>query len=198
MKNTRKNPIFYKKGVDISSVKSMFEFINGHFRYDTMNSWNRMESIANNVKLYNLHLDGDWCTACSYLFDDNDIGDLQSEINTMILEWEKNHPHYSLGFNGRSGGYLVMYNQESDGRVNFRSIVPDYFEGYDTYEEWKENIKEPWYGYNVKDFLRELRDLTQDIRDFDILCDDIRDLVNEYSKMNYEEDREQFRLEYGI
>lgn len=190
-----KTKLFQKTGVDICSTKSMFNFINEHFTYYTMNSWNRLESIANNVKLYNLNLDGDWGTALAYLEDDGDIGGLQSEIRDMIWEWEQNHPGYCLDFNGRSGGYLVIYNHDKkNGTVNFRNILPEHLQGYDTYEEWKESIREPWYGSrdSVKNYIPELREYTELIRSFDKLCDDIRELVNEYSKMDYEADKKAF------
>ena len=191
---------YYKTGVDICSAKSMFNFINNHFKYWTMNSWNRLESIANNVKLYNLELDGDWCVASSYLWDEQDCGDLQFEISQRIKDWEHDHPGYSLGFNGRSDGYLVMYNKENDGRVNFRDILPDWLVGYDTYEEWKESIKEPWYGSRdtVGNYIGELREYTEVIRSFDKFCDELRELVNEYSKMDYEADKKAFEEEYGM
>ena len=64
-----KKRLFQKTGVDICSAKSMFNFINEHYQYYTLNSWNNLKSIANNVKLYNLELEGDWGTACSYLFE---------------------------------------------------------------------------------------------------------------------------------
>ena len=193
-----KKNYFYKTGVDICSAKSMFEFINGHFKYDTMNSWNRLKSIANNVKLYNLDLDGDWCTASDYIFDEEDIGGLQTEICDMIRNWEYDHPGYSLGFNGRSAGYLVIYNKERDGRVNFRDILPECLTGYDTYEDWKQSIKEGWYGECVKDYLPTLREYTKLIQDFDKLCDELRDLVNEYSKFDYEADKKAYDFENGI
>lgn len=179
---------YYKTGVDICSAKSMFNFINEHFRYWTMNSWNRLESIANNVKLYNLGLDGDWCVASAYIWDENDIGDLQAEISSRIYSWEREHPGYSLGFNGRSDGYLVMYNKDREGRVNCRSILPDWLEGFDTYEDWKEYVLE-YCAYSIKDMVPSLREYTEVIRSFDKLCDELRDLVNEYSKMDYEADR---------
>ena len=185
---------FYKTGVDICSPKSMFEFINNHFKYWTMNSWNRLESIANNVKLYNLGLDGDWCTVLDYLNDENDIGGLQEQISDLIWLWKKEHPYYSVGFNGRGDGYLVLYNREPNGNVNFRNILPEDLIGFDTYEDFKENLKE-WYGWSVKDYLPELREYTQVIRDFDKLCDDIRAVVNEYSKMDYDADRKAYEAE---
>ena len=195
-----KKKLFQKTGVDICSPKSMFNFINEHFKYWTMNSWNRLESVAHNVKLYNLGLDGDWCTALDYLTDENDIGDLQFEISMRIRDWEKDNPGYTLGFNGRSDGYLVIYNMEKDGRVNFRNILPESLTGYDTYEEWKASLKDNWCGYteNVSDYIGELREYTQLIRNFDKFCDELRELVNEYSKMDYEADKKAFNAEYGL
>ena len=76
-----------------------------------------------------------------------------------------------------------MYNRERDGRVNFRNILPDDLTGFDTYEEWKEYVKD--WGNNVSDYLHELREYTELIRDFDKLGDDLRDIANEYSKLDY-------------
>lgn len=185
--------LFQKTGVDICSAKSMFNFINEHYTYYTLSSWNGLSSIANNVKVYNLKLEGDWDVALSYLFDTNDVGDLQLEINMMIREWEDDHPGYLIGFNGRSSGYLVMYNKD-----NNRSIVPDCLLGYDNYEEWKQSIKDSWYHECVKDYLPTLRETTQLIQSFDKLCDEIRELVNVYSKMDYQADVKAFNEEYGI
>ena len=190
--------LFQKTGVDICSAKSMFNFINEHYQYYTLNSWNNLKSIANNVKLYNLKLEGDWGVACSYLFDDYDLGGLQEEISDMIRDWEADHPGYGLGFNGRSGGYLVIYNHnKKEGTVNFRSILPEWLTGFDTYEDWKEYILE-YYAYSVKDMIPELREYVQVIRNFDRFCDELRELVNEYSKMDYEADKKAFNIEYGL
>ena len=43
--------MFYKTGVDITNDRQMFEFLKGHFEYHTMSSWNRLYSIANDVKM---------------------------------------------------------------------------------------------------------------------------------------------------
>ena len=98
--------MFYRTNIDICNDKQMFNFLKGHFRYDTMNSWNRLQSIANNVKIYNLKLDGDCWVALSMLNKDNYF-----TVNMMIEDWEDEHPNYKVGFNGRSGGYLVLYNK---------------------------------------------------------------------------------------
>lgn len=187
--------MFYKTGVDITKAKSMFNFINEHFQYWTMNSWNKLKSIANNVKLYNLNLDGDWCTALEYINDEHDIGGLQSEISDLIWQWEHDHPGYGLGFNGRSAGYLVIYNHDKkNGTVNFKSILPECLQGFDSYEEWKESITEPWYGSRdtVGNYISILQEYTELIRSFDKLCDEIRNLVNVYSTFDYDADKKAY------
>ena len=184
-----KTKLFQKAGVDICNPKSMFEFINNHFTYYTLNSWNGLQSIANNMKLYNLGLEGDWTTVLDYLYDEEDIGGIGFQIRDLVDEWEAKHPGYSLGWNGRSGGYLVIYNHDRrNGTVNFRNILPEDLTGFDNYEEFKETIK-GYYGWNVKDMIPELREYTELIRDFDKLCEDLRDLANEYSKLDYEAEK---------
>ena len=184
-----KTKLFQKAGVDICNPKSMFEFINNHFTYYTLNSWNGLQSIANNMKLYNLGLEGDWTTVLDYLYDEEDIGGIGFQIRDLVDEWEANHPGYSLGWNGRSGGYLVIHNHDRrNGTVNFRNILPEDLTGFDNYEEFKETIKD-YYGWNVKDMVPELREYTQLIRDFDKLCEDLRDLANEYSTLDYEAEK---------
>ena len=187
--------MFYKSGVDNTKEKSMWNFLKNHFTYSTMNSWNGMKSIAHNVKLYNLKLDGDWTVALQFLHDEMDTGCLQMFIDDEIREFSRENPGYVVGFNGRSGGYLVLYNSD-----NYRTILPDCVEQYDTYEDFKLDCKD--YGYRIKDYYRELREVTLVVREFDKLCDRIRDLVNGYSTRSFgdsklEEVVERFYNEYG-
>lgn len=163
--------MFYKTNIDICNDKQMFHFLKDHFRYDTMNSWNRLQSIANNVKIYNLSLDGDCWVALSMLNKDNYFA-----VNMMIEDWEDEHPNYKVGFNGRSGGYLVLYNKNDN-----QNVLPDYIVDGD-YEDYKQYIKD-YYG-TLKDNRSNLRYLTELVRDFDKLCDDIRNYVNELSKVD--------------
>lgn len=172
--------MFYKKGVNKQSAKSMFEFINNHYTYYTLNSWNLLESIANKVKLYDLDLiDED--KAFELMFDENDESGLQWMLNTIIKNWEYEHPNYLIGFNGRSDGYMVMYNKENDGRVNFKSILPSYLTGYDNYEEWKEDMI-GYYSDTIKGCIPMLREYTELIQDFDRLCDNMVATINAYCK----------------
>lgn len=172
--------MFYTPYVDISSPKSMWTFLHDHFTYSTLNSWNGLKSIANNVKLHRLKLEGDWCTALKFLNDSNDIGDLQYIIQECIDEFVANHSMFRVYFNGRSGGYLVLYNKD-----NNKNVLPDCVTDYDSYEEFKEDIKS--YGARVSDYTATLRAYTHLVREFDKLCDNLRDIVNEYSKMSYED-----------
>ena len=176
--------MFYTTGVDICNTKSMWNFLKNHYTYYTLNSWNRQKSIAHNVKLYNLNLEGDWTVAMNYLFDESDAGLLQMYIDDEIREFEAKYPYYEVASNGRSGGYLVIYDKQGHG-----SIIPDCVDDYDTYEEFKEEVKSGWNGYRVSDFDRELRDAVEIVREFDKLCDRLRDLVNEYSKKSFDVDK---------
>lgn len=164
--------MFTKKGIDICSAKSMFNFLHDHFMYFTLNSWNGLKSIAHNVKIYNLGLEGDHWNALAFL-----EADRYAEINEMCYDFEREHPGYEVGFNGRSSGYLILTNKE-----NNRNILPDEIVDYD-YEGFKDYCKE-YYG-SVKNYMSELRECTKLVRDFDKLVDEMRNYVNELSKRNF-------------
>ena len=165
--------MFYKTGVDITKDKSMFNFIAGHPTYYTMNSWNGIRSIAHNVKLYNLDLEGDWCRAFAHL----ESGEYDT-IRFMIEDWEREHAGYSVSFNGRSNGWLVLYNKK-----NYRSAIPEYLD-YETYEDYKADMKV--FCGSVKANRYELVEFVKLVQDFDRLCDELRDFVNALSKLCYE------------
>ena len=86
-------------------------------RYFTMNSWNRSESLAYNLKIYNV-IDRELQDACydllsvDYFYEDY--------INPLIADFDYNNNYeWQAGFNGRSGGYLVLYKggKNADGRI---------------------------------------------------------------------------------
>lgn len=86
--------------------KEMIDFLSHHFRYYTMNSWNRSTSYARNVKIHNLDL-----TAAqrSKAYDMIYAEGTFDEINMYLEDFAVNHEHkYQAAFNGRSGGYIVM------------------------------------------------------------------------------------------
>ena len=151
--------MFYKK-VNKRNNKEMFEFLKKHFEYWTMSSWNGLYSIANNVKLYNLGLDYE---LLELLRLDN-----YYTINSIIEEWEQKHKNYSVGFNGRSAGYLVLGNKNKNDHV-----LDYYITSNDTYEEFKTDIMYAYGGLKYyKDKLKEQVELVQE---FDKLCDRLLD-----------------------
>jgi hypothetical protein len=189
--------MFYKTGVDIASTKSMWHFLKNHFTYWIMNSWNGLESIAHNVKVYNLGLEGDYSAVVRYLYDEADCAGLQLSIDDEIKAFEEKYPWTQVFFNGRSGGYLVLSTKDRTG-----SVLPDCVTEYDSYEDFKEDVKSGWNGYKVTDFDRDLRDAVEIVREFDKLCDRLRDIVNEYSLRSFDADKlaaavEAFNFAYG-
>ncbi len=166
--------MFYKTGVDITNDKQMFNFLKEHFEYYTMNSWNGLCSIANNVKIYNLGLSGDWCVALSLLeAEDYDT------IGMLIHDWEREHPGYDVSFNGRSGGYLVLGN-----KGNARHVLPDEILECEDYDEYKRYCQEH-YG-SVKANRSELVFYTKLVQDFDKFCDSLRDYCDMLSQLSFE------------
>lgn len=166
--------MFYKTGVDITNDKQMFNFLKNHFEYWTANSWNRLGSIANNVKMYNLGLSGDWGTAYDLLAaGEYDI------INDMLIAWAEEHRGFEVNFNGRSGGYLVLCNNDNNGHV-----LPEDITECDDYDEYKAWCRR-YYG-SVKANRSDLVYYTKLVQDFDKLCDQLRDYCNELSKQTFE------------
>ena len=157
---------FYKK-VNKSNNKEMYEFLHNHFRYWTCNSWNKMSSIANNMKLYNLGL-SNWEKALEMLEIDDwfDISIMIEDFN-YSLEDEFN---CSVGVNGRSGGYLVLYNKN-----NSKNVLPTNIADSQDYEEFKEWLK--YDGYTLKDYHDELIYYTELVQSFDKFCDDIIEAI---------------------
>lgn len=114
---------FFTKSVDTTNRQAMIDFLTNHFRYDTMNSWNNSTSYANNVKVYNLGIEDPdvlnkaWNIICS----DIDCEEMYENFHEIINDF-RNAYHYTIGFNGRSGGYLVLYSINYDS-VNHTSSI---------------------------------------------------------------------------
>lgn len=167
--------LFYKGAIDKNNGKALWTFLTEHYWYYTMNSWNGLKSIANNVKVYNLGLEGDYWLALELLREDD-----YYTLNNMIYDWESEHPNYDVGFNGRSSGYLVLTNKKTN-----NNVLPNWIAENSNYEEFKQTCKD-YYG-SVKEALPDLLEYVKLVQDFDKLCDDIREYVNELS-LTTEED----------
>lgn len=197
----------FKKNVDTTNREEMIQFLKNHFRYNTANSWNRMSSYANNMKIYNLDLSPE---EKDRLYDFLDVENAYDDVHSLISSFTKNHNYlWTAGFNGRQSGYLVLYRSELKD-TEYRSFCTACGQrNYKTVEETgspscgrcgkptRINYKNPPMTLCVmpssvdqyEDFEEwsdeELRERVCLITDFDKLCDDIvdcaRDLVNNHS-----------------
>lgn len=97
--------MFFETKVDLRSRAAMIEFLSSHYRYDTMSSVNRATSYAHCVKLHRLGLTAEQCDNASDVL----ATDFVDEISWPIHEFTREQNGcYTIGFNGRSGGYLVL------------------------------------------------------------------------------------------
>jgi len=191
----------YNKQIDKRYRQTMVKFLKKHFRYNTMNSWNRSTSYANNIKLHNVEkpeaVDSDAWWEILW------ITDWQEKLSDLLEDFSRKHNwQWQAGINGRSGGYVVLYKG---------GIKPSGYKSYCThcgqknYQDVPEgqigicgrcdakarvNFKQTdmqiftWPGKDVdmyEDFenwtLSEIRERVELVQDFDQLCEDI---VNEY------------------
>lgn len=125
---------FFEKQVDRRSRQSMVSFLTHHFRYSTMSSWNQLSSYANCIKVHRLGLTSEQSAGAFELMsaDDNSYMD---ELESYIGEFTAAHSDaYTIRANGRSGGYLVLYESvredtgyksrcRSCGQLNYKSVA---------------------------------------------------------------------------
>jgi len=124
---------FFQKQVDRRSRNTMVEFLSKHFRYSTMNSWNGMDSYANCVKVHRMGLTSDQVDGAFALMSADE--DYWDELNWHIADFTTRQNHaYTIGTNGRSGGYLVLYGShledtgyksrcKSCGQLNYKKVA---------------------------------------------------------------------------
>lgn len=185
---------YYKK-VNTKNRKAMVDFLTGHFRYDTMNSWNAATSYAHNVKIHRVIPSALRDKAYALL----DVDGSYDEINMFIKDWNREQNYqYQAYFNGRSGGYLVFCRggQEPSGYKSHCKSCGQ--KNYKTVEETKDNkcgrcgeasrvndttthmrvFTQPGKGIDMdEDFtewtIEDLLDRVKLVQSFDKLCDDV-------------------------
>lgn len=97
---------FYQE-VDMRSRKAMIHYLSNHFRYYTMNSWNRSTSYACNLKIDHLGLDFE---IVDKLFDVIETQEFFHAQQKLREAFGAAHDYrWQVHMNGRSGGYLVLY-----------------------------------------------------------------------------------------
>lgn len=92
--------------------KEMIAYLAEHFRYNTMNSWNQSTSYAHNLKVTRLEFPSkDTETRAYDIISCEDADGAFDQVNELIRDFtDAQSGCYTAGFNGRSGGYLVLYN----------------------------------------------------------------------------------------
>lgn len=122
----------FKVPVNLNSRSDMIQFLQTHFRYPTMNSWNRSESYACNLKIHKLGLGSQIEDKLLELLSFQEFFDSLQVLKDQFAE--AHGYRWQVGMNGRSGGYLVLYEGErkttgyrsfcqSCGQRNYTSIA---------------------------------------------------------------------------
>lgn len=123
--------------------------------YATMNSWNNQDSLAYNLKVYNVIRKDLRNKAYEIMSDDNLSAEIYDTISCMIDDFQRACDYeYTAGFNGRSGGYLVLYKS---------CKIRNYETGDTRIETYMRGLDEQSVSGNVKKMFRKL---AQDIVDF--------------------------------
>ena len=203
--NTQEENIMkaFNQKVDLRNRKEMINFLTTHFRYYTNNSWNLSTSYANNVKIYNLGLTSEERDKAYELID---LPETYDEFEWLFECFAQDHNYaYQVGFNGRSSGYLVLYQggrEPSDyksrcthcGQLNFRTVEETGTRCGKCGEDTRVNLTHPLYkiyttGASIdqnEDFedwsIEDIRDRVKLVQDFDRLCDNclaaLKNLIN--------------------
>ena len=185
----------FSKRVDKRSRAEMTAYLSGHFRDNTMNSWNRSTTYACNMKLYKLGLDRE---TEDKLWDMIQVPEFYERLNERIVDFNRKHNYlWQAGWNGRSGGYLVLYQGGTKpsgyrsyctkcGQKNYTSVAETGNRcGVCNEEARVDYIKPPMQIFSFpgrdvdmdEDFedwsLYELQQRTELVQEFDRLADDI-------------------------
>jgi len=148
---------YFQKKVDLENRRSMIDFLTNHYRYYTLNSWNRSHSYAHNIKIRNLPINS---KQKDKLFEMIETSDFWYAINGKICNFEIENDGWTVGFNGRSGGYIVLYQRKLE---NGREYITS--KGVDEEMDFEDWVDE------------DLVDRVKIITKFDKLCDDILETV---------------------
>mgnify|MGYP001623751634 CR=1 FL=1 len=166
----------YYTGLKERTLESKFEYIKEHFTYDIMNSWNALESIANNVKIWNLKLTNEQSDKFFELLDvDNNY--VYDSLNFTIKDFE-DITDTDIFFNGRNGGYLVIVPKFSKYNKNMNILdlfFSDNIYDYETLKEFKKDSLDTSYGYTNEDINKNLEECYYLLKSFDLLCDLLRE-----------------------
>ncbi len=194
--------MFFEKKVNTRSKRAMAEFLAGHFRYFTTNSWHHATNYANRVKLWDLGLTRDQMNRAFEIISADFWPAINAPISVFTVEMGG---RYTIGVNGRSGGYLVLYRGEYEelgyksrcracGQLNYQAVSGEAGVCGVCGKAERVNLSRPLSRHkiitrgidddmNVDAFMEwsmsDLRDRVNLVRRFDRACDEIREIFIE-------------------
>lgn len=153
--------VIFAKPIDTNNRVQMISFLKNHFRYYTMNSWNCNTSYANCVKLYNLRIPAElFDTALSLVSGEIDDDEIYTDMIKSCFDDFNQKTGYTAGFNGRSSGYVVLYDTEYKNGQYFATM-----KGLDMDEDFDDFTD------------KQLKDRVSVVTEFDKLCDNLRNTL---------------------
>ena len=185
--------------------KEMIDFLSGHFRYHTMNSWNGNSSYAKNIKINKVSFPDAVTRDRAYGL--LGVEEAFEDFNFVIREFaEKYNYKWQICTNGRSGGYLVLmqgYIKKSDykticfdcGQKNYRedtkvcgkcnSTEMHKWEGMETGIYGRGTDDDSFEDYSDEDLLERVNL----VKDFDKTCDNAIEAFISFCKGNKAEEQ---------
>ena len=166
---------FFNKSKKNMTLRQKFDYIKNHKTYYTMNRWSGVESLANNVKIYNLPLTREQQNKFFEIMgDEGTTQAFYSLINFEICEFEQQNKFFEVGFNGRSGGYLVLTP-----KGKYSSIISEDIDENESYDEMIQYFKE-YKGWTHKDAQQEAKRIINEDFEICVLFDNFCDYLLEY------------------
>ena len=148
----------FRKDLEGLNKEELREFLVNHPRYHTMNSWNRSTSYANCVKINRLPLTNEQANKAYDMLDSDEV---YERLKWTMADWERERKYkWQVGFNGRSGGYIVLYQGglHPDGRTFTWPGKSFDMEPAMDFDGWE---------------LEDYQDRAKFVAEFDLLCDQV-------------------------
>ena len=98
--------------------------------YPTMNRWNGQDAPAYNMKIYNVIPAKYRNRAFDIYYDEQLCFEVFREIGFLCDEFKENNYPYSVAWNGKQGGYLVLYKGDSCAGFTAESVPADVLKNF--------------------------------------------------------------------
>lgn len=171
--NKKEGKVFFT-GLKEKTLEQKFQYIKNHYVYNVMNSWNRLQSIANNIKIYNLELTNEQIDKFFELISiDEEL--LYANLQFSIEDFE-DITNTNIFFNGRSNGYLVIVPKfdQYNKRMNILDLFfDDNIYDYETLREFKKDSLDVSYGKTNADINENLEQCYYLLKSFDLLREEL-------------------------